>query len=155
MIYFLAIHVMSKENLTFIVGGEQNHSYPELSLINLFLIYYMRENLTYEVFTWLNDPNIEESQYLGADIMCVYRNLHNTEFSFFIEYDYELHQKDNTYKMPHITISNQNFCSLMLNMQWISEVRPEIAYIIDKDGWIYIDTKLPDELDIEITKIKK
>lgn len=155
MIVFLAIHVMSQENLTFIVGGEKNNSYPELSLINLFLIYYMRENLTYEVFEWFNDAHISESQYLGADMMCVYRNIENSKFSFFLEYDYELHQKDESYKMPQITISNQNFCSLMLDMQWIDETRPEIAYIIDKDGWIYIDTKLPDEVSLEITKVQK
>lgn len=37
----------------------------------------------------------------------------------------------------------------------IYNLKPATAYIIDKEGWIYIDTKLPDEIGVEIIKVQK
>ena len=150
MIYYIKCLVLEKDNIVLDIEGNHTQAHPNLSLISFCLHCYISSTCIGMINMWLKEES-DDWPFL-CEFMRIIKNKNNT-FSFMLDSDYEEHKKNEKITPRQITISEKNFLDLIKNFDFIDQTRPEIAYIIDKDGWIYIDTKLPDELDIEITQI--
>lgn len=144
--------VFSPDSITLDIDSYNTDSNPGLSLISLFLHFYIAENLTGLIEHWYKEER--DDWPFASEFMNIINNPDGT-FTFVVESDYEEHKKNINHIALTKTLSEENFWELVKSFTLVNKQRPKIIYIIDKDGLIYIDTKIPDEIGLKITELQK